>query len=159
MPSANIYSNIKKLLESNNIIHREITHEPARTSEESARARGSDLSIGGKTILLKVGDTFRLFVLSAARKLDSQRIRDHFGEKRIRFATPKELHEMTGLVPGAVPPFGHPVTDFDLCVDSSVTKNTEIAFNAGLLTTSIIMEMRDYLRIAAPEIFEFSTEE
>ncbi len=159
MPSTDIYVNIKGLLASNNIEYREVTHEPARTSEESAKARGSKLSIGGKTILLKVGETFRLFVLSAARKLDSQRIRDHFGEKRIRFATPKELHEMTGLVPGAVPPFGHPVTDFDLCVDISVTKNTEIAFNAGLLTTSIIMEMKDYLKIAAPEIFDFSTEQ
>jgi Ala-tRNA(Pro) deacylase len=159
MPSSDIYASIKGLLVSNNVAHREVLHEPARTSEESAKARGSDLSIGGKTILLKVGETFRLFVLSAARKLDSQKIKDHFGEKRLRFATPKELQEMTGLVPGAVPPFGRPVTKFDLCVDVSVTKNTEIAFNAGLLTTSIIMQMKDYLNVACPEIFEFSTEE
>jgi Ala-tRNA(Pro) deacylase len=159
MPSSDVYNNIKQLLVSHNIAHREVIHQPTRTSEQSAKARGESLSIGGKAILLKVGDTFRLFVLSAAKKLDSQKIKEHFSEKRLRFATPKELQEMTGLVPGSVPPFGRPVTNFDLCLDVSVTKNTKIAFNAGLLTTSIIMDMNDYLKVASPEIFEFATEE
>ncbi len=159
MSPPDVYSKIKELLSQHSIQFREVTHGPTRTSEESAKARGEDLSIGGKAILLKVGEGFRLFVLSAARKLDSQKIKDHFSEKRLRFATPKELQEMTTLVPGAVPPFGRPVTDFDLCVDVSVTKNTKIAFNAGSLTVSIIMDMQDYLRISSPEIFEFSTEE
>ncbi len=158
MAPLDVYSKIKELLSQQSIRYREVTHGPTRTSEESAKARGEDLSIGGKAILLKVGDTFRLFVLSAARKLDSKKIKEHFSEERLRFATPKELQEMTTLVPGAVPPFGRPITDFDLCVDVSVTKNSKIAFNAGSLTISIIMEMADYLKIASPEIFEFSTD-
>lgn len=156
LPPTDVYRNIKDLLGSHAITYREVTHEPTRTSEQSAKARGEDLSIGGKAILLKVGETFRLFVLSAAKKLDSQKIKEHFGEKRLRFATPKELQEMTGLVPGSVPPFGRPVTTFELCLDSAVTKNSKIAFNAGLLTTSIIMDMSDYLHVASPEIFDFS---
>jgi len=159
MPTSDVYTNIKQLLLLHGISYREVIHQPTKTSEESAKARGEDLSIGGKAILLKVGDTFRLFVLSAAKKLDSQKIKNHFREKRLRFATPKELQEMTGLVPGSVPPFGRPVTNFDLCLDISATKNTRIAFNAGLLTTSIIMDMNDYLKVASPEIFEFSSEE
>lgn len=158
MSPPDVYGSIKSLLSQHSISYRELTHEPTRTSEESAKARGEDLSIGGKAILLKVGDAFRLFVLGAARKLDSQKIKVHFAEKKLRFATPKELQEMTTLVPGAVPPFGRPVTDFDLCVDVSVTKNTKIAFNAGSLTVSIVMDMTDYLKVATPEIFEFSTE-
>jgi Ala-tRNA(Pro) deacylase len=153
-----VYSKIKELLAQHSIQYREIAHEQTHTSEESAKARGEDLSIGGKAILLKVGDAFRLFVLSAAKKLDSKKIKEHFSEQRLRFATPKELQEMTTLVPGAVPPFGRPVTDFDLCVDVSVTNNTKIAFNAGSLTVSMIMDMADYLKIASPEIFEFSAD-
>lgn len=156
MSSSDVYNIIKNLLDSKGIKYHEVTHEPTRTSEEPAKARGEDLSIGGKAILLKVGEHFRLFVLSEAKKLDSQRIKQHFCETRLRFATPKELHEMTGLVPGSIPPFGRPVTNFDLCVDVSVTNNTKIAFNAGMLTQSIIMDMNDYLKIASPEIFEFS---
>ncbi len=159
MSSPDVYTRIKDLLSQHAISYREVSHVPTRTSEESAKARGEDLSIGGKAILLKVGDDFRLFVLSAARQLDSEKIKQHFGAKKLRFATPKELQEITTLVPGAVPHFGHPVTNLDLCVDVSVTRNTKIAFNAGSLTASIIMSMEDYLKIASPEIFDFSTEQ
>ncbi len=156
MASSRIYDDIVRLLSSSGIAYREVVHEPTRTSDESAKARGLDLSVGGKAILLKVGEEFRLFVISAARKLDSQKIRIHFGERKLRFATPEELFAMTGLVPGSVPPFGRPVLDFDLFVDRTITENSVIAFNAGSLTTSIIMDCKDYVNIASPRIFDFS---
>jgi Ala-tRNA(Pro) deacylase len=151
-----VYDEIKKLLVPRGIQYREVHHEPTRTSAESAKARGEDLAIGGKAILMKVGDVYRLFVLSAAKKIDSQKIKEHFGEKKLRFATPEELNDLTGLVPGAVPPFGKPITPFDLYVDVSITANEKIAFNAGSLTDSIIMSCKDYLRMAAGEVFEFA---
>jgi Ala-tRNA(Pro) deacylase len=151
-----VHDEIKKLLASHGVQYREVHHEPTRTSAESAKARGEDLAIGGKAILMKVGEEFKIFVLSAAKKVDSQKIKEHFGEKKLRFATPEELNDLTGLVPGAVPPFGKPITPFELHVDVSVTTNEKIAFNAGSLTDSIIMSCKDYLSIASPEIFEFA---
>ena len=151
-----IVDRIKSMLASHPISFREVHHEPTRTSGESAKARGEDISIGGKAILMKLDDTFKLFVLSAAKKIDSQKIKVRFGAKKLRFATPEELSQLTGLVPGAVPPFGRPILPFDLYVDTSVTLNEKIAFNAGSLTTSIVMSSRDYLVLAAPEIFNFS---
>lgn len=156
MATLPIYNAIVQLLSSSGIPYRELTHEPTRTSAESAKARNLDISVGGKAILLKVGDEFKLFVLSAARKLNSQKIREHFGERKLRFATPEELLAMTGLVPGSVPPFGRPITDFDLFVDKSITENPVIAFNAGSLTTSIVLDSKDYFKIASPQVFEFS---
>jgi Ala-tRNA(Pro) deacylase len=151
-----VHFEIKKLLASRDVQYREVHHEPTRTSAESAKARGEDLAIGGKAILMKVGEVFRLFVLSAAKKIDSQKIKEHFGEKKLRFATPEELKDLTGLVPGAVPPFGKPVTPFDLYVDVSITANEKIAFNAGSLMDSIIMGCKDYMRVASPEVFVFA---
>ncbi len=159
MAPQRVYQEIVELLTTAGVPYREITHEPTRTSAESARARGLDISVGGKAILLKVGNEFRLFVLSASRKLDSQRVRSRFGERKLRFATPQELFSMTGLVPGSVPPFGRPILDFDLFVDASITHNSVIAFNAGSLTTSVIMACTDYLNVASPQVFEFSEEE
>lgn len=152
------FTAIKEWLDSRSISYREVHHPPTATSEESARARGEDISVGGKALLLKVDDTFRLFVLSAALRVDAGRIRKHFGARKLRFATPEELHEFTGLVPGAVPPFGEPITPFELYVDSSVARNDRIAFNAGSLTDSLILSSRDYLEVAAAEVFEFSKE-
>ena len=149
---------IKEWLDSRSISYREVHHAPTATSEESARARGEDISVGGKALVLKVDDSFRLFVLSAALRVDAGRIRKHFGARKLRFATPEELHELTGLVPGAVPPFGEPITPFELYVDSSVARNDRIAFNAGSLTDSLILSVRDYIEVAAPAMFDFSKE-
>ena len=99
---------IRELLNTAGVPFREVHHEPTRTSEESAKARGEELHIGGKALLMKGDDQFRLFILPANRKLDSGAIRRELGIKKLRFATPDELLEMTGLVPGSVPPFGPP---------------------------------------------------
>ena len=153
-----IYGKIKKLLEEHSILFREVHHEPTRTSADSAAARGEDIGIGGKALVLKVGDSFKLFVLSAARKINSAKIKEHFHVKRTRFATPDELLEITGLVPGSVPPFGAPITGLELYVDPSILINDRIAFNAGSLTDSIVMNVKDYERLALPEVFDFSGE-
>jgi Ala-tRNA(Pro) deacylase len=138
------------------VVFREVHHGPTRTSEESAVARGEELRIGGKALLIKVDAEFRLFVLSADRKLDSAAIRSHFQAKKTRFASAEELLEMTGLVPGSVPPFGAPILPFPLYTDPSVFENARIAFNAGSLTDSIIMGIDDYRRLARPEVFSFA---
>ena len=170
---------IVELLDSNGISYRLLHHEATPTSEDSARARGEDLSTGGKAIVLKIreatadadevagdgnGDTgFALFVLSASRKLHTKSIKKELGTKRIRFATADELAELTGgLVPGSVPPFGRPIVPtLDLFVDTSIgsSDGAKIAFNCGSLTSSIVMDAADYLRVAEPAgIFSFSKE-
>jgi Ala-tRNA(Pro) deacylase len=151
-----ILDSIRDWLQRESVAFREAHHEPTRTSEESARARGEEMRIGGKALLLKVDAEFRLFILSADRKLDSAALRAHFQAKKTRFASPEELMEMTGLVPGSVPPFGTPILPFPLYADPSVFENQRIAFNAGSLTDSIIMPIDDYRRIANPEVFTFA---
>jgi Ala-tRNA(Pro) deacylase len=147
---------IRAWLSSEGVSFREVHHEPTRTSEDSARARGEELRVGGKALLIKVDDVFRLFVLSADHKLDSAAVKRQFSARKTRFATPEELVNLTGLVPGSVPPFGQPVLPFPLYVDPSVFANERIAFNAGSLTDSIVMQVSDYRRLAAPEVFVFA---
>ena len=150
---------IRERLDAAGINYRLLEHEPTPTSVDAARARGEPLRIGAKAMLLKVGGAFELFVLSAARRLDSKAIKRTRGAKKLRFATPEELLELTGLVPGAVPPFGQPLLPFELAVDLSVLENDRVAFNAGSLRHSIVMAADDYLRAAAPGLTgAFSTE-
>ena len=106
--------------------------------------------------MMKVDDRFALFVLSAALRVDSQKIKNHFGAKKLRFASAEELMELTGLAPGSVPPFGRPMLDLDLYVDGSVVRNAVIAFNAGSLTDSVIISTEDYLKTAKPAVLDFS---
>lgn len=153
-----LFESICAFLQERNIPFRTVHHEPTFTSEESAKARGEDVKIGGKAILMKIDNDFKLFVLSAAFKIDSKKIKEHFKAQSIRFATKEELHDLTGLVPGSVPPFGKPILNFALFVDSSVFQNEKIAFNAGSLTDSVIMSAADFRSVAHPSTFDFSAE-
>lgn len=155
--NAALLDRIRTFLRDGGAKFREVEHAPTYTSEQSAQARGEELRVGGKALLLKIDATFRLFVLSAACKLDSAAIKKHFGAKKLRFASAEELLELTGLPPGAVPPFGQPILPFELYVDESITENAVIAFNAGALTTSLILSVEDYLRLARPTVLRFST--
>jgi prolyl-tRNA editing enzyme YbaK/EbsC (Cys-tRNA(Pro) deacylase) len=151
-----VLDTIRRLLTETGTPFREVHHEPTFTSEESAKARGEELRTGGKALLLKTDDVFRLFVLPADRKLDSAAVKKHLAVKKTRFATADELKELTGLAPGSVPPFGPPVLPFELYVDETIRSNERIAFNGGSLTDSIILATADYLRVAKPTLFPFS---
>ena len=151
-----VLDSILSLLTRSGITFRHDEHEETRTSADSARVRGEPLEIGAKAIVLKVDDRFCLFVMSAALRVDSKKIRGHLGARRTRFATPDELLELTGLVPGAVPPFGRPILDLPLYVDPSVFRNDRMAFNAGSLTHSVIMPTDDYRQLVDPDVFEFA---
>lgn len=150
------HESIINFLNERNIPYRSVYHEQTFTSEESAKARGEDVKIGGKSLLMKVNEDFKLFVLSGALKVDSKKIKTHFKTREIRFATKEELLELTGLVPGSVPPFGRPILNFELYLDDSIVQNEKIAFNAGSLTDSIIMKTSDYLSIVTAQRLTFS---
>ena len=147
---------IRALLDDAGVSYRYVEHEPTYTCEESAAARGETTQVGGKSILLKVGGVFRLCVLRAAEQIHSNRVRRHFRESRARFATPTELAELTGLVPGSVPPFGEPILPLPNCLDRRFLDNDRIAFNAGSLRCSIVMPLDRYLELAQPEIFDYA---
>lgn len=152
-----VVEQIRAFLDGQGIVYRSLDHKPTYTSEESAQVRGEDLAIGAKAILMKTGNAFNVFVISAARQLDSKKIKKHLGVKKTRFASREELADLTGLVPGAVPPFGRPIFDLNLYADPSVFIHDRVAFNAGALTHSIIMQSADYKRIAKPSIFSFAS--
>lgn len=151
-----VLEKIRQLFRLNEVPFKEISHSPTFTSEESARARGEELRTGGKALLMKVDLSYGLFVLPADRKIDSAAIKRELAIKSLRFASKEELLELTGLVPGSVPPFGEPILSFPLYVDSWITNNEKIAFNAGSLSVSHIVFVQDYLRIARPRVFTFS---
>lgn len=150
------FQKIKNHLQSNSINFRHIHHKPTKTSEQAAKVRGQNLSIGGKALVLKIDDSFKLLVLSAAKRLNSAVVEKYFTAKKLRFATKEELLELTGLEPGSVPPFGQPILNLKLFVDQSIVDNQKIAFNAASLTDSIVISVKDYLKLTKPTIFDFS---
>lgn len=157
--TAHLPQQIRELLAQAGIVFKEIHHEPTQTSADSARVRGESLAVGAKALLLKTDDEFQLFVLPADLQLDAKKVKQQLKVRSIRFATKEELFELTGLVPGAVPPFGAPVLPFKLYADTAIgSTEDKVAFNAGSLTFSIVMKASDWRAVANPTQFSFAKE-
>jgi len=156
-----IKKKIIDMLTASGISYQERQHSPTYTSEQSAHVRGESLSSGAKAIVYKVQDQFSLFVMAATEKIDTKKVKTYFKSlglraKKTRFATEIELFDLTGLVPGSVPPFGRPILPFNLYVDPSLLDNEMISFNAGSLTYSITMTLKDYIKVSEAVVFEFT---
>ncbi len=145
---------ILSFLESQNIQYKRMDHEPTPTSEASAKARGESLHIGGKALCFSMNSTLVLVVISASKRIDSKKLKKVLNAKSLRFATDDELITLGDLTKGAVPPFGEPLLPLKLYIDKTITENPEIAFNAGSLTTSLLINTNDYLRVAGGEIID-----
>jgi Ala-tRNA(Pro) deacylase len=152
-----VWERVQTLLRSHGITAREVAHAPVKTADDAAAVRGTPLSIGGKAILLRPGESgFCICALSASTELDSKIVRKALGVRKLRFATPEELLELTGLMPGTVPPFGEPVLPFRLYADRELAAQPEIAFTAGRADRSLVLAMGDYLRVANPRVMAFT---
>ena len=152
-----LHQKLTEFLNSYNIKFEELEHPPGETCEMAALNRGSDLKIGGKSLLFKSKRGFHIFTLSAAMEADSTQIRKILRSQKLRFASAEEFKDLTGVPKGALPPFGRELHEtLDLYLDLSILENKKIAFNAGRLTQSYILNLEDYLRISSPYLCSFS---
>src|SRR5690242_6428109 len=103
---ASVFERIDEKLRQAGISFTVLRHAPVYTSEEAAVVRGTPLSSGAKALIVKAGEGFVLLVLPADRKLDNRKARAGLGVKAFRFASREEVERLTGLQPGAIPPFG-----------------------------------------------------
>ena len=164
-PSTN--AKIIQLLDRHKATYKTLIHPPTRTSQESADVRGVPLSSGAKAMLLRGkknalqgGNTFCLAVLSASSKADLKRLKTVLGVKELSMATELEVKNVTGCVPGAVPPFGSLFESVITIADNSLQKQGPcLNFNAGLRTQSVIgLSTKEYYEIEKPLSADFSTE-
>ncbi len=124
-----------------------LSHEPVHTSEEAARARGTALEQGAKALVCRADDRIVLIVVQAHRRMDSRAFKRAYGVKNLQMISTEELFSLTGLAPGAVPPFGL-LFGFPTYVDAALLELPRIVFNAGSRDRSIILATADYRRIA-----------
>jgi Ala-tRNA(Pro) deacylase len=150
MSATTVFDRLHQFLETGNVPFKVLRHEPVFTSEQAAAVRGVPLASGAKALIIKAAD-FVMLVLPADRKLDSRKARDGLGVKSLRFATREEVEQITGLQPGAIPPFGSLFGLKTYC-DPALTENVTINFNAGDHAISVQMAAADYVRLEQPAL-------
>jgi Ala-tRNA(Pro) deacylase len=155
MMASSVFDRVGSLLKQHGIAFQVLRHTPVYTSEEAARVRGTPLASGAKALICKGEEAFVMFVLPADRKLDSRTARRTKGWRKLRFATREEVLELTGLVPGSIPPFGSLFSLPTLC-DRRLGESEVINFNAGDHSISVSMRYVDYIQVEKPELGVFA---
>ena len=143
------------MLEQRGAAFQRLEHEAVYTSEEAARVRGTALSSGAKALICKADDEFRLFVIPADRRLANRLIRKDLRSRHLRFATPEEVLELTGLRPGSIPPFGSLFGLKTYC-DQQLAAEPRINFNAGDHCVSFSMTFAEYQLAEEPQLGTFA---
>jgi nondiscriminating aspartyl-tRNA synthetase len=142
------------ILKRNNVEFKEIAHEETKTSEDSARVRGTELKQGVKALILKGKKSKKNIMVdvSADQKLDMKKIAELEGEA-FEFESPETIKERFGLVVGSIPPFGK-LLGLKTYMHKAVLENEQIVFNRGNLTNSVLMKSSDLQNIIEATIFE-----
>jgi Ala-tRNA(Pro) deacylase len=147
------FENLVSLLEAEGARFRVIEHPPEGKSDLVAQIRGTTPGQGAKAMLCRNkdgGGELALVVLPGDRKLDFKKVAEALGVKKATLASPQDAMEATGCVIGAIPPFAE-APHLRLIVDPALIENhDDIAFNAGRLDRSIVLNAEDYVRIAKP---------
>ncbi|MBM3207275.1 MAG: aspartate--tRNA(Asn) ligase [Chlamydiae bacterium] len=154
----NIRNEMIRLLNDRDMVFKHVTHEHTPTSEDSAKARGTNLDEGIKSIILKGKKTKKnyQFNIPSHLKLDMKGVADAIGEK-CEFEEPSAIEERFGLIVGGVPPFGS-LLGLDTYFDNQIKEKQTVAFNCGLPTESIVMKSKDLIELVDPKWGNFTKE-
>ena len=129
-PSHHVVDRLLSLLSCADVDFQLTSHAEVRTSAEAAEVRGTSLHSGAKALIVKAETGFVMLVMPADMSLRSSAARKLVHSKRMRFATPEELMDLTGLKPGSIPPFGSLFGLPTIC-DEQLADNARIHFNCG----------------------------
>ncbi|MGD9425270.1 YbaK/EbsC family protein [Pantoea sp. NSTU24] len=148
------------LLDRHQARYRLMAHEATGKCEAVAAIRGTEIGQGAKALVCHVkGNGVKqhvLAVLPADRQADLGKVAAAAGGRRASLASPAETTQLTGCVFGAIPPFSfHP--DLRVIADPALFERyPEIAFNAGLLECSVILNTDDYRALCAAEVVQIT---
>ena len=150
---------LKEFLDNQKVKYVVISHSRAVTSQEvaaSAHISGKEMA---KTVMVKLDGKMAMAVLPASNRVNLDLLKEATGAKEVDLAAELEFRELfPECEPGAMPPFGN-LYGMPVFVSESLTKDEEIAFNAGSHTELIKLSYKDFERLVKPKIAKLSTKE
>jgi Ala-tRNA(Pro) deacylase len=147
---------LKTFLDERHVKYVAISHSTAYTAQEVAEfahIRGKDLA---KTVMVKVDGKLAMAVLSASYKVDLDLLKQASGASSVALASEAEFKSLfPDCETGAMPPFGN-LYGMAVFADESLSKDKEIAFNAGSHRELIRLAYQDFERLVQPGLGKFS---
>lgn len=147
---------LKEFLDYHDVKYVSIRHSHAYTAQEiaeSVHVPGKELA---KTVMIKIDGKMAMAVLPSTERVDFDLLTGVAGTDNVRLAGEDEFKNLfPECEPGAMPPFGN-LYSMDVYAERSLSRDKEIAFNAGSHTEVFRMKYKDYERLVNPKLARFS---
>lgn len=149
-----ISKQLEKLLKANKIKYELIEHRKVFTAFDAAETQHEKLSEVAKAVLLKGKKSLYLAVLPAGNNCDFKALSKLSGDK-VSMAKEKDINTKLKTKVGLIAPFGS-LYKLPVFLDKKLLKNKKINLPAGSYTESVIMNLKDYLKLENPIKGQFS---
>jgi Ala-tRNA(Pro) deacylase len=147
---------LREFLNSQNIPYMTISHAVAYTAKEIAALTHVSNKELAKTVIVKIDSTLAMAVLPASHDVDLSSLRVATGARSVSLAKESEFKDrFPECEIGAMPPFGN-LYGMAVYVDESLTKDKDIAFNAGSHNELLQVCYADFERLVEPTVLKFS---
>jgi len=147
---------LREFLNSQNVTCMTISHTVAYTAKEIAALTHISNKELAKTVIVKIDGTMAMTVLPASYDVDLFALRAAIRAKSVTLAKESEFKDRFPECDiGAMPPFGN-LYGMAVYVDESLTKDKDIAFNAGTHEELLQVSYADFARLVKPTVLRFS---
>jgi Ala-tRNA(Pro) deacylase len=147
---------LKEYLGSNKVKYISIVHSEAYTAQkiaELAHVSGKELA---KTVIIKKDGKMAMAVLPASHKIDWDLLKQATGAASLELSSEQEFKDMFADCDiGAMPPFGN-LYGMEVFVETTLTRDKDIAFNAGSHIELVKLSFEDFSRLVKPRVVSFS---
>lgn len=147
---------LKQFLDSHNVKYVSIKHSPAFTAQEVAQSTHIPGQNMAKTVIVKIDGKFAMAVLPAKYLIDMDLLKEVTGAEYVELASEKEFKNIfPDCEIGAMPPFGN-IYDMPVYAAAVLSRDKEIAFNAGTHIEIIKMDYKDFEALVQPRVVKFA---
>ncbi len=150
------FQKLKEFLDSHNVKYVIISHSPAYTAAgiaALAHIPGKELA---KTVMVKIDDALAMTVVSASQHVDLKVLKAATFARTVNLATEDEFKEsFPDCEVGAMPPFGN-LYGMPVFADESLSRDKEIAFNAGSHRELVRIAWEDFEKLVQPRVMRIA---
>ncbi len=145
---------LREFLDKEGVKYVTLSHSKAFTAQEiaaSAHISGKEMA---KTVMIKLDGKMAMAIAPADHRIDFEQVKAVAGADTAELATEEEFQDLfPECEVGAMPPFGN-LYDMEVLVEEGLTKDEEIAFNAGSHTELVRLAYTDFERLVNPKLLK-----
>ncbi len=143
-----IEKSLEKLLKQNKIKYQVVEHRKVYTAFDAAQTQDLETKEVAKAVLLKGKKGLYLAVLPAGNNCDFKALSKLTGDK-VSMAKEKDINSKLKIKIGLIMPFAS-LFKLPMFIDKKLLKNKKINLPGGSYTESVILAVKDYLKLENP---------